>query len=63
MVDEIKSTYIKIIELNEIKLWSSMKKNVNTLKLSSMKQKYTYIKIIELNEIKSTYIKILSSMK
>ena len=40
-----------------------MKKNVNTLKLSSMKQKYTYIKIIELNEIKSTYLKILSSMK
>ena len=40
-----------------------MKKNVNTLKLGSMKQKYTYIKIIELNQIKSTYIKILSSMK
>ena len=41
-----------------------MKKNVITLKLSSMKQKYTYIKIIELNEIKCTYIKInLSEIK
>ena len=35
-----------------------MRKNVNPLKLSSMKKK-KYIKIIQLNEIKCTYIKII----
>ena len=34
-------------------------KNVNTLKLSSMKQKYTNIEIIQLNETKCMYIKII----
>ena len=63
MLNEIKSTYIHIIELNEIKLLSSMKQNVHSLKLNSMKSKCRYIKIVALNEIKRKNIKTMSSMK
>ena len=44
-VNEIKCTYIKIIELNELTLLCSMKKNVNPLKLSSMKKKKNTLKL------------------